>query len=100
MRDAVVKVIKEVLGVKDVFLSVLKENIREVSESGSGEQIAKIDHKLKELWQELLRLANGKKKYGDVSDEIHKLREQRQCVLTQDAEGNDRQQRIGEMRDS
>lgn len=57
-----------------------------------------IDRKLKELQQVLLRLANGKKEYGDVADEIHKLRQQRQDVLTQDAERDGRRQRIEEMR--
>ena len=98
LQDAVAKAIQEVLGGKDVFLPVLEKNIREVLESESGEQIAEIDHKLKELQQELLRLANGKKEYGDVADEIHKLREQRQDVLTQDAERDGKRQRIEEMR--
>lgn len=92
------KAIQEVLGGKDVFLPVLEKNIREVLESESGEQIAEIDRRLGELQQELLRLANGKKEYGDVADEIHKLREQRQDVLTQDAERDGRRQRIEEMR--
>ncbi|MCM1087373.1 MAG: hypothetical protein NC419_04395 [Muribaculaceae bacterium] len=30
------------------------------------------------MQQELLRLANSKKEYGDVADETHKLRERRQ----------------------
>lgn len=98
LQDAVVKAIQEVLGEKEGFLSVLEGNIREVLESESGEQIAEIDRKLKELQQELLRLANGKKEYGNVADEIHKLREQRQDVLTQDAERDGRRQRIEEMR--
>ena len=67
-------------------------------ESESGEQIAEIDGRLEELQQELLRLANGKNEYGDVADEIHKLRKQRQDVLAQDAERDGRRQRIEEMR--
>lgn len=98
LQDAVVKAIQKVLGGKDVFLSVLEENIREVLESESGEQIEEIDCRLEKLQQELLWLANGKKEYRDVADEIHKLREQRQDVLTQDAERDGRRQRIGEMR--
>lgn len=98
LQDAVVKAVQEVMGGKDVFLPVLEKNIREVLESESREQIAEIDRRLKELQQELLRLANGKKEYGNVADEIHKLREQRQDVLTQDAERDGRRQRIEEMR--
>lgn len=86
------------MGGKDVFLPVLEKNIREVLESESGEQIAEIDRRLEELQQELLWLANGKKEYGNVVDEIHKLWEQRQDVLTQDSERDGRRQRIEEMR--
>ena len=98
LQDAVVKAIQEVFGRKDVFLPVLEKNIKEVLENESGEQIAEVDRRLGELQQELLRLANGKTEYGDVVDEIHKLREQRQDVLTQDAERDGRRQRIEEMR--
>lgn len=98
LQNAVVKAVQEVMGGKDVFLPVLEKNIREVLESESREQIAEIDRRLKDLQQELLRLANGKKEYGNVADEIHKLREQRQDVLTQDAEMDGRRQRIEEMR--
>ena len=98
LQDAVVKAIQEVFGRKDVFMPVLEKNIKEVLENESREQIAEIDRKLKELQQELLRLANGKKEYGNVADEIHKLREQRQDVLIQDAERDGRRQRIEEMR--
>jgi len=85
-------------GGKDVFLSALEKNIRNVLESESGERIEEIDCKLAELQQELLRLANSKKEYGNVADKIHKLREQRQDVLAQDAEKDGRRQRIEDMR--
>lgn len=39
---------------KGCILSVLKENIREVLESESGEQIVEIDRRLEELQQEFL----------------------------------------------
>lgn len=86
------------MGRRDVFLPVLEKNIKEVLENESGEQIAEIDRRLKELQQELLRLANSKKQYGDVVNRIHKLREQRQDVMAQDAERDGRRQRIEEMR--
>lgn len=45
-----------------------------------------------------MRLANGKKEYVNVADENHKLREQWQDVLTQDAERDSKRQRIEKMR--
>ncbi len=94
LQNAVVKAVQEVLGEKDVFLPVLEKNIRGVLESENGEQIAEIDRRLGEQQQELLRLANGKKEYRNVADDINKLRQQRQDVLTQDAEKDGRRQRI------
>lgn len=44
-------------------------------------------------------MANDKKEYGDVADEIHKLREHRQDILAQDIGRKGRQQRSEEMRD-
>lgn len=63
-----------------------------------GEQIAEIECRLEELQHELLRLENDKKEYGGVADEIHKLREQCQDVLIQDAEMDGRWRKIEEMR--
>lgn len=97
LQNAVVKAIQKMWGGKNVFLSVLEENIKVVLENESGAQIAEIDRRLEALQQELLQLANGKKEYGNVADEIHKLREQRQDVLAQDAERDGRRQRIGKM---
>lgn len=99
LQNAVVKAIQKVWGGKDAFLSVLEENIKTVLENESGEQIEEIDHKLEELQQELLQLASDKKGYGNVADAIHKLRGQRQNVLTRDVVRDGRRQRIEEMRD-
>lgn len=49
LQDALVNAIQEVLGGKDAFLSVLKENIRGVLGSENREQIAEVDRRLEEL---------------------------------------------------
>lgn len=77
----------------------MKWTIRGVLESERGKQIQEIDCRLEELQQELWRLANGKKEYEDVADEIHKLRQQRLDVQTQNEEKDGRWQRIEEMKD-
>lgn len=68
--------IHKVLGGKDVFLTVLEKNIKMMLESGREEHIVEIDRRLEEWQQEILRLAIGKKDYGDIVDAIYKLREQ------------------------
>ena len=55
--------------------------------------------KLEELQKELLRLANSKKDYNSVADEIDRLRELKQKVLTESAEREGLKKRIAEMRE-
>lgn len=54
--------------------------------------------RLGELQQELLRLANSKNDYTDLTDEIYRLWEERQAILVQDAECDGKRQRIEEMK--
>lgn len=61
------------LGGKDVFLLIFEKDIVAMLGSESGERILEIDCRLEELQQEFLLLVNGKKDYGNIADEIHKL---------------------------
>ena len=58
-----------------------------------------IETKLLELQKELLKLANSKKDYNSVADEIDRLRELKQNALVQSAEREGMKQRIREMRE-
>lgn len=74
----VARAINDLLGGRDTFLPILQANILQVLENNSSGKIAEIDHRLVEQQQKLVKLANGKKDYNAVADEIHSLREQRQ----------------------
>ena len=58
-----------------------------------------IDAKLEELQKELLKLANYKKDYNNIADEIYWLRELKQNALVENAEREGLKQRIQEMRE-
>ena len=58
-----------------------------------------IDAKLEELQKELLKLANSKKDYNNIADEIYWLRELKQNALVENAEREGLKQRIQEMRE-
>lgn len=58
-----------------------------------------IEAKLLELQKELLKLANSKKDYNSVADEIDRLRELKQNALVESAEREGLKQRIREMRE-
>ena len=95
----VARAINDLLGGRDTFLPILQANILQVLENNSSGKISEIDHRLVEQQQKLLKLANGKKDYNAVADEIHSLREHRQKVLAQDDADRDGQKKhIEEMK--
>lgn len=99
LQNAVAKAINEVLDGKEVFLPILKENIEAVIGGGVDDEIAEIDRRLAEQQKELLKLANAKKDYSKVADEIDRLREERQNILMRVADRDGKRQRIEEMKD-
>jgi flagellar motor component MotA len=94
---AAMDAINRVLGQKDEFLIILKENIKTVISETDKEIVGEIDNKLEELQKELLRLANSREDYNDIADKIYGLREERHKVLTEQAERKGSKQKIGEM---
>lgn len=99
LQNAVARAINEVLGGKEVFLPILEENIEAVIGGGVDDEIAEIDRRLAEQQKELLKLANAKKDYSKVADEIDRLREERQDILMREADRDGKRQRIEEMKD-
>ncbi len=97
LQEAVVKAINEVLGSKNTFLTVLQENIAAVLNEDNDQTIQGIESRLNELQQELLRLVNAKAGYQTVADEIYRLRELKQNILTEDAEREGKRERIADM---
>jgi len=97
LQEAVVKAINEVLGSKNTFLTVLQENIAAVLNEDNDQTIQGIESRLNELQQELLRLVNAKAGYQTVADEIYRLRELKQNILTENAEREGKRERIADM---
>ena len=98
LQNAVAKAINDVLGGKEVFLPILEENIEAVIGGSVDDEIAEIYRRLAEQQKELLKLANAKKDYSKVADEIDRLREERQDILMREADRDGRRQRIEEMK--
>ena len=98
LQNAVAKAINDVLGGREVFLPVLEENIEAVIGESVDDEIAEIDRRLAEQQKELLKLANAKKDYSKVADEIDRLREERQDILMREADRDGKRQRIEEMK--
>ena len=97
LQGAVVKAINEVLGNKNTFLAVLQENITAVLNEDNDQTIQEIEIRLNELQQELLQHVNAKADYQKVADEIYRLRDLKQNILTENAEREGKRKRIEEM---
>lgn len=98
LQNAVAKAINELLGSRDEFLPMLEENIAAVIGSDISNEIAEIDCRLAEQQKKLLKLANAKKDYLEVTDEIYRLREQRHNVMAQEEDKEGKRQRVEEMK--
>lgn len=99
LQAAVVKAINLALGNRDSMMTALQENIEAVIRQEDETSAEGINAKLEELQKELLRLANSKKDYNGVADEIDRLRELKQKELTERAEREGLKKRIAEMRE-
>ena len=99
MQAAVVQAINRTLGNRENMMVTLQENIEAVIRQGDETSSEGIEAKLQELQKELLKLANSKKDYNSVADEIDRLRELKQNTLVESAEREGLKQRIREMRD-
>lgn len=92
-----VKAVNEMVGEQDTFIPLLQANIESALGGNSEEAIVAIDEKLTELRKKLLTLANAKKNYEPIADEIDRLREEKQSILVDDAEREGTRQRVQEM---
>ena len=99
MQAAVVQAINRTLGNRENMMVTLQENIEAVIRQRDETSSEGIEAKLQELQKELLKLANSKKDYNSVADEIDRLRELKQNALVESAEREGLKQRIREMRE-
>lgn len=99
LQAAVVKAINLALGNRESMMATLQENVETVIRQEDETSSEGIEAKLLELQKELLKLANSKKDYNSVADEIDRLRELKQNALVESAEREGLKQRIREMRE-
>lgn len=91
LQNAVMAAINEVLGKKSTVIESLKNILENTVISESDEKIQAIDEKMASLQKELVSRATAKQNYDDLSDEIFRLREEKQTLLVSQAEDNGKQ---------
>ena len=84
---------------RESMMTTLQENVEAVIRQEDENSSEGIEAKLLELQRELLKLANSKKDYNSVADEIDRLRELKQNALVESVEREGLKQRIREMRE-
>ena len=86
LQAAVVQALNLALGNRENMIATLQENVETVIRQEDETSSEGIEAKLLELQKELLTLANSKKDYNSVADEIDRLRELKQNALVESAE--------------
>ncbi len=97
LHDVVVQAVNKLIENGEDFLPNLQENIKKVLGNGSGEEVAKIDSRLLELQKELLKRADARQDYEDLTDAIDELREEKDALMLTDARKKEVQQRMADM---
>ena len=78
LQEIVVAALNELLGDKSKYQQQLQQNIAKIIRTSVASSVDGIDGKLMELQQELVKKANYKEAYDEISEQIFELREQRQ----------------------
>ena len=97
IEQVLVTAINQTLCDKDSFLTTLRDNIATVINRESDKELADIDKRLEELQTELLKLATSNANYDNVGDEIHRLRNQKQKLLLDNANRDELKKRMADM---
>ncbi len=99
IEQVLVTAINQTLCGKNTFLVTLQNNIETFLSHENDKTLADIDKRLEELQTELLKLASSKADYEDVTDEIYRLREEKQKVQLKSAGRDELRKRITDMGD-
>ena len=96
LQEAVRTAVNQTIRTRNETMKILQQNIESVIFDGNLEEI---NCRLTELQEELLRLANERKSYSTVADEIDALRERREKCMKESAATQGIKQRIECVRD-
>jgi site-specific DNA recombinase len=97
LEEILVKAINTTLKSRDTFLTTLQNNIATVLSRKNDAAIEEIDKKIEEMQIRLLKLASAKADIKQVTDEIYRLRDEKQKALVENAGRDDLRKRIAEM---
>ncbi len=82
----VMKAINEQVGKRSKAIKELKQMIKDTAFDDRESDLAKIESRLTAIQKELVNRATAKESYDDLSDEIARLREEKQRIFTERAQ--------------
>ena len=94
----VVRAINTIIENKESIRETLKTNIQDVLLDNADSKVSKIEEKMLSLQKELIKKANARENYDDLTQAIEDLREQKRKVYADLAEKEGINKRIKEMR--
>lgn len=97
IEQVLVSAINQTLCGKDAFLATLQSNIETVLCHGNDKALSDIDKRLADLQTEIVKLASSKADYGDIGDEIYRLRDEKQKLMVENANRDELKNRIVDM---
>lgn len=98
LKQAFVTALNQLIG-SSMELGILQENIAEVLRMGSPDSAENIQAQLDELQRQLIERASRREDYDDISQEIFRLREQKEKAMMDDVSRSDYFERIKELQD-
>ena len=85
LQAVVVEAINEVFANRELVLPELRANVSKALETNNSKKIAGIDKLLEDLQVELLKKAQAKQPFDDITEQIEALRRQKREMLLEDA---------------
>lgn len=98
LKQAFVTALNQLIGSSMEYLGILQENIAEVLRMGSPDSAENIQAQLDEVQLQLIERASRREDYDDISQEIFRLREQKEKAMMDDVSRSDYFERIEELR--
>jgi len=99
LKQAFVTALNQLIGGSREYLGILQENIAEVLHMGNPDLAENIQAQLDDLQHKLIDRASRREDYDDISQEIFRLREQKEKAMMDDVSRSDYFERIEELRD-
>ena len=97
LQEAVIEAINHLISESSELKEIIKENIEKVITGNDSGRIEEIDKEMLKVQEEILKVANAKKDYTDLANQVEKLRNEKEKILLSIAEEKNEQSRLKEL---